>query len=202
MKIVFLIVLSFALSLNAQEFKIYKLSGFKSFKVYAPKGKYFLENLNTKTNNLIKFDIQKLQDLYIQEKIVRDLLLQLSLKYDYEFMPYIAMLTHKQLLILQAFYKKYSLKVPEDIDLVGNFSNKKTQENYHKLLEESLLSKKKAASLSVIFMKKLIKEYSTTAKGLPKSFKRQLMQSNAFNKKVLRMFKKGLRNIKMGLPVE
>jgi hypothetical protein len=40
------------------------------------------------------------------------------------------------------------------------------------------------------------------SKELPKDITRMLGTLNAFNKKVLYRFKKGLRNIEIGLPVE
>jgi hypothetical protein len=180
----------------------YTLNDFNNFKVYSPKGSYFNENLKLKKGNLSSQNIDKLNTLFTQEKIVRDLLLMLSSKYEYNFMPYIAMLTHKQLLILEAFYAKYDLAPPEDINSVGLFTNKKIQKRYEDLFKNSLKSEKMAADLSVTFMKQLVNLYAKTAHNLPKGFKRQLLQSNAFNKKVLRMFKKGLRNIELGLPIE
>lgn len=203
MKIILLVTLILSSLYAKFDFhKIYKLNDFDSFKIYKPSGSYFESNLKLKKGFLKQKDIKKLNKLFTQEKIVRDLLLMLSKKYEYDFMPYIAMLTHKQLLIIKAFYKKYNLNLPEQLEYVGKFKKRTVQIEYEQLLKESLNSKELAAKLSVKFIKKLINEYNQTLKNLPKGFKKQLLKSNAFNKKVLRMFKKGLRNIEMGLPIE
>lgn len=183
-------------------YDIHALHEFPNFRVYPPEGHFFHDNLNAKKGVLSKNNIQKLNLLYSKEKMVRDLLLVLSKKYNYHFMQYVAMLTHTQLLTLDAFYKKYSLKKPETLLRVGLFKNKKIKKRYHALLTDSLTSKKTAAQLSVIFMKELIVMYDDTLENLPMDLKRELLKTNAFNKKVLRMFKKGLRNIEIGLPVE
>lgn len=203
MKIILLVTL-FLSSLYAEfDFhKIYKLNDFNNFKIYIPNDDYFKNNLQLKKGVITKKDIKKLNKLFTQEKMVRDLLLMLSKQYEYDFMPYIAMLTHKQLLIIEAFYKKYNLNTPEELNYVGKFKKQTIQIQYKQLLKDSLNSKELAAKLSVKFIKKLINEYNITLKNLPKGFKKQLLKSNAFNKKVLRMFKKGLRNIEMGLPIE
>jgi len=180
----------------------HNLDEFKDFKVYQPKSRYFKQNLSMPKGTLSQETKQQLHKLYSYEKMVRDLLLVLSQKYDYNFMQYVAMLTHTHLLALNQFYKKYNLKVPEDISTVGIFNSQKTKDEYKKLLKDSLKEKKIAAKLSVGFMKNLVKKYEKTSKNLPKDFKRQLLKTNAFNKKILRMFKKGLRNIELGLPVE
>ena len=77
----------------------------------------------------------------------------------------------------------------------------KTLQKY-RTTNKKLIENKTAAKLSVTFMKELVTLYSKTLKDLPKGLKRQLLKTNAFNKKILRMFKKGLRNIELGLPIE
>lgn len=182
---------------------VHTLNTFRDFKVYEPKkDQFFEENLKFKKGHLTQKNKMMLNHLYSYEKLVRDLLLILSQKYNYNFMQYVAMLTHTQLLTLNAFYKKYDLQKPENIEKVGSFQDKNTQKKYEELLHDSLKGKKLAAELSVIFMKNLVVKYDKTLRDLPKGFKRQLLKTNAFNKKILRMFKKGLRNIDMGLPVE
>lgn len=180
----------------------HSLDEFKDFKVYQPKSRYFTQNLSMQKGELSQETIQHLNKLYSYEKMVRDLLLVLSQKYDYNFMQYVAMLTHTHLLALNQFYKKYDLTIPESIEQVGVFNNQETINEYKKLLADSLKEKKIAAKLSVGFMKNLVTKYEKTSKNLPIDFKRQLLKTNAFNKKILRMFKKGLRNIELGLPVE
>jgi len=203
MKFIFLILLMFSV-LNA-DFKYYgvhTLDEFEKFKVYEPKGRYLRDNLNVKRGSVSKIDEKRLNELYSYEKMVRDLLLVLSKKYDYSFMQYIAMLTHTQLLTLDMFYEKYDLKKPEMLSRVGVFENIAITKRYKTLLKDSLVEDKVAAKLSVMFMKELVSMYDKTLKDLPKGLKRQLLKTNAFNKKILRMFKKGLRNIELGLPVE
>jgi len=203
MKIILLSIFLF-LSLHA-DFKyqdVHSLDEFKDFKIYTPKSRYFHDNLQLKKGKLLVGDIEGLNKLYSYEKMVRDLLLVLSQKYDYNFMQYVAMLTHTQLLTLNAFYEKYNITPPEDLSKVGAFNSSEITKKYNILLLDSLVENKKAAKLSVIFMKKLVHMYAKTLKTLPKGFKRQLLKTNAFNKKILRMFKKGLRNIELGLPIE
>ena len=203
MKFIFLILLMIsALNADFKYYDVHTLNEFEKFKVYKPKGRYLKDNLNIKRGNISRVDKKRLNELYSYEKMVRDLLLVLSKKYDYNFMQYIAMLTHTQLLTLDMFYEKYNLKKPETLSKVGIFKNNVTTKRYKIFLKDSLIEDKTAAKLSVMFMKELVGMYDKTLKDLPKGLKRQLLKTNAFNKKILRMFKKGLRNIELGLPVE
>jgi hypothetical protein len=141
--------------------------------------------------------------LYEKEKMIRDSLLILSKKYKYKFMPYIATLTQQHLYILEEFFKKYDIPIPQDMLEVGRFDNKQIQEEYKQLLTQAIKDKKIAAKLSVKFMNDLVKNYKKIIfEGVPRDIKRMLLKLNAFNKKVLYRFKKGLRNIQIGLPVE
>jgi hypothetical protein len=118
-------------------------------------------------------------------------------------MPYIAMLTQQHLFILEQFFRKYNIKIPNDMKLVGEFENKLIKKEYIVLLRSALKDEKIAAQLSVGFMKDLIGlYYDIISQKIPKDIKRMLLKLNAFNKKVLYRFKKGLRNIEIGLPVE
>ena len=203
MKIILINLFIFlSLSANFKYYDVHTLDEFNDFKVYTPKSGYFQDNLKLKKGELLDESIEGLNKLYSYEKMVRDLLLVLSQKYDYNFMQYVAMLTHTQLLSLNAFYKKYNIIPPEDLSKVGAFNSKEITDRYNLLLVDSLVESKTAAKLSVVFMKELVKMYTRTLKNLPKGFKRQLLKTNAFNKKILRMFKKGLRNIELGLPIE
>lgn len=200
--IVFLCLIFLSLKANFNYYKAHSLDEFKDFKVYPPKGRYLKDNLQMAKSKLDLDDVQRLNHLYSYEKMVRDLLLVLSQKYDYNFMQYVAMLCHTQLLTLDVFYEKYKLDKPDNLKKVGVFKNDEVSTRYKALLQDSLQADKIAAKLSVVFMKELIGHYNKTLKTLPKGLKRQLLKTNAFNKKILRMFKKGLRNIEMGLPVE
>jgi hypothetical protein len=135
--------------------------------------------------------------------MIRDTLLILNKKYKYKFMPYIAMLTQQHMFILAQFFQKYDIDTPKDMKFVGKFDNKHVQKEYNLLLRNALQDKKIAAQLSVGFMKDLIGlYYDIIYQDIPKDLKRMLLKLNAFNKKVLYRFKKGLRNIEIGLPVE
>ena len=202
MKLAIFFFLTSLLHANFSYFETHKLDAFEDFKIYAPKGTYLQDNINYKKGHLSQINKEQLNKLYSHEKMVRDLLLVLSKKYDYNFMQYVAMLTHTQLLTLNMFYKKYNLSKPENLKYVGKFNNKNIKKRYEVLLQDSLKEKKIAAKLSVVFMKELVTMYNKTSKNLPRDLKRQLLKTNAFNKKILRMFKKGLRNIELGLPVE
>jgi hypothetical protein len=134
--------------------------------------------------------------------MIRDILLVLNKKYRYRFMPYIAMLTQQHLYIFEKFFKKYNIPIPKDKQFIGKFDNTEVQKEYKVLLEKSLKDKKVAAELSVGFMNDLIGLYYDIIYEAPRDIKRMLLKLNAFNKKVLYRFKKGLRNIEIGLPVE
>jgi len=147
--------------------KVYNVKDFKDFKMY-------------------KDDISDAQ---------KQNLLYLYKKYKYGFMPYIATLTQQHLFILEQFFKKYRITIPKDSEFVGKFDNISIQQEYQKLLIESLKNKKIAAKLSVRFMNDLVREYQKVVfNGVSRNIKSMLLKLNAFNKKVLYRFKKGLRN--------
>ena len=184
-------------------FKVYKLSEFKDFKIYKPDGSFLKENLEMKKGDLDQAQIDKLLYIYEKEKMVRDMLLILNQKYHYKFMPYIAMLTQKHISILDMFFKKYNIKTSQFEYVVGKYENQEIQNEYNYLLKDSIKNELTAANLSVKFMNELIKLYNNVIESnLPKDLKRETLKLNAFNKKVLRKFKKGLRNIEIGLPIE
>ena len=183
--ILFFVVFSFGFDY----FKVYNVKDFKDFKMYKVKNSYI--------NRILKMPKDDISDAQKQN------LLYLYKKYKYGFMPYIATLTQQHLFILEQFFKKYGITIPKDIEFVGKFDNISIQQEYQKLLTESLKDKKTAAKLSVRFMNDLVREYKKIVfNGVPHDIKRMLLKLNAFNKKVLYRFKKGLRNIEIGLPVE
>jgi len=185
-------------------FKVYSIEDFPDFKLYKVKKNYIERVLNMPKGEIDEEQKKRLIYIYEKEKMIRDTLLILSKKYDYHFMPYIAMLTQQHLFILEQFFKKYEIPVPQDMRLVGKFENEQIQKEYKILLQDALHDKKIAAKLSVKFMKELIDIYyqNLRDKKMPRDIKRMLGTLNAFNKKVLYRFKKGLRNIEIGLPVE
>jgi len=197
--ILFFVVFSFGFDY----FKVYNVKDFKDFKMYKVKNSYINRILKMPKDDISDAQKQNLLYLYEKEKMIRDTLLILYKKYKYGFMPYIATLTQQHLFILEQFFKKYGITIPKDIEFVGKFDNISIQQEYQKLLTESLKDKKTAAKLSVRFMNDLVREYKKIVfNGVPHDIKRMLLKLNAFNKKVLYRFKKGLRNIEIGLPVE
>jgi len=185
-------------------YKVYDLKEFKNFKLYNVKKSYIDRILQMPKGDITDYQKQKLIYIYEKEKMIRDTLLILNQKYKYRFMPYIAMLTQQHIFILEKFFRKYNISIPNDMKLVGKFENKNIQNEYKTLLKNSLNNKKTAAQLSVGFMQDLIGLYYDFIydKTIPKDIKRMLLKLNAFNKKVFYRFKKGLRNIEIGLPVE
>jgi len=184
--------------------KVYDVRDFPDFTLYKVKKSYIDRILKMKKSLISEQQKTKLIYIYEKEKMIRDSLLILSKKYQYRFMPYIAMLTQQHLFILEQFFKKYQIRVPQDTNFVGKFENQDVQKEYKTLLQNALQEKKVAAQLSVGFMKDLIVLYYDVIReeNIPKDIKRMLLKLNAFNKKVLYRFKKGLRNIEIGLPVE
>ena len=197
-----LLVFIFVFSFGFDYYKVYTLKDFPEFKIYPVKGSYINRILNMKKSEITQKQKQQLIYIYEKEKMIRDILLILNKKYHYKFMPYIAMLTQQHLYIFKKFFKKYNIPIPKDEQFVGKFDNMEIQKEYKILLEKSLQDKKMAAELSVGFMSDLIGLYYDVIYDAPKDIKRMLLKLNAFNKKVLYRFKKGLRNIEIGLPVE
>jgi hypothetical protein len=203
MRVVVIIFIS-VFAFGFDYFKVYSIYDFENFKLYKVKKSYIDRVLKMPKGQMNKKQQDKLAYIYEKEKMIRDTLLILSRKYNYKFMPYIAMLTQQHLFILEKFFDKYEIPVPKDMKLVGKFENENIQKEYLELLKKSLKEKKVAAQLSVGFMQDLINLYleNIYSKELPKDITRMLGTLNAFNKKVLYRFKKGLRNIEIGLPVE
>ena len=203
MKKIFILLIGVVLAFSFDYFKVYNISEFKTFKLYKVKNDYIQRILKMPKGEISEQQKENLLYLYEKEKMIRDTLLILHKKYKYEFMPYIATLTQQHLFILNQFFKKYEIETPKDSEFVGKFDNVSIQQEYQKLLTESLKNKKIAAKLSVKFMNDLVREYQKVVfNGVPNDIKRMLLKLNAFNKKVLYRFKKGLRNIEIGLPVE
>jgi len=203
MKKIFILLIGVVVAFSFDYFKVYNISEFKTFKVYKVKNDYIQRILKMPKGEISEQQKENLLYLYEKEKMIRDTLLILHKKYKYEFMPYIATLTQQHLFILNQFFKKYEIQTPKDSEFVGKFDNVSIQQEYQKLLTESLKNKKIAAKLSVKFMNDLVREYQKVVfNGVPNDIKRMLLKLNAFNKKVLYRFKKGLRNIEIGLPVE
>ena len=203
MKKIFIPIIFATALFSFDYFKVYNLSEFKNFKIYKPSGNFLKENLKMKTGDLNQTQIDSLLYIYEKEKMVRDMLLILNQKYHYKFMPYIAMLTQKHISILDMFFKKYNIKIPQFEYIVGKYENQAIQEEYNYLLKDSIKNELTAANLSVKFMTELIQLYNEAINSnLPQDLKRETLKLNAFNKKVLRKFKKGLRNIEIGLPIE
>ncbi len=203
MKKIFILLIGVVLAFSFDYFKVYNISEFKTFKLYKVKNDYIQRILKMPKGEISEQQKENLLYLYEKEKMIRDTLLILHKKYKYEFMPYIATLTQQHLFILNQFFKKYEIQTPKDSEFVGKFDNVSIQQEYQKLLTESLKNKKIAAKLSVKFMNDLVREYQKVVfNGVPNDIKRMLLKLNAFNKKVLYRFKKGLRNIEIGLPVE
>ena len=203
MKKIFILLIGAVVAFSFDYFKVYNISEFKTFKLYKVKNDYIQRILKMPKGEISEQQKENLLYLYEKEKMIRDTLLILHKKYKYEFMPYIATLTQQHLFILNQFFKKYEIQTPKDSGFVGKFDNISIQQEYQKLLTESLKNKKIAAKLSVKFMNDLVREYQKVVfKGVPNDIKRMLLKLNAFNKKVLYRFKKGLRNIEIGLPVE
>jgi len=183
--------------------KVYDVREFKDFKLYKVKSSYIDRILKMPKEKITNQQKKQLIYLYEKEKMIRDDLLVLYKKYHYNFMPYIAALTQQHLFILEQFFKKYDIAIPKDMYFVGKFDDKNIQNEYRKLLNEAIKNKKNAAELSVEYMNNLVLFYKEVIyKGVPRDVKRMLLKLNAFNKKVLYRFKKGLRNIEIGLPVE
>ena len=203
MKKVLLLIGLFVFSFGFDYFKVYDVKEFTSFKFTKVKHSYIDRILKMPKQSITIAQKNKLIYLYEREKMIRDSLLILSKKYKYKFMPYIATLTQQHLFILEQFFKKYDIAIPQDMMLVGKFDDSNIQNEYKVLLEKSIQNKKIAAQLSVGFMQDLVGTYNDIIfDGIPKDIKRMLLKLNAFNKKVLYRFKKGLRNIEIGLPVE
>ena len=204
MKKFLLAIIVLIVNLSAFDYtKIYKLSDFKHFKIYKPEGSFLEYNLKLPKGKLNEEQVKKLIYLYQKEKMVRDLLLILNEKYYYRFMIYIAMLTQKHISILDLFLKKYDLQIPKYEYIVGKYEDKNIQNEYQELLKESIKSEVIAANLSVKFMTELINLYSDLLDtDLPEDLENECLKLNSFNIKVLRKFKKGLRNIEIGLPIE
>ena len=203
MKKIFILLIGVVVAFSFDYFKVYNISEFKTFKLYKVKNDYIQRILKMPKGEISEQQKENLLYLYEKEKMIRDTLLILHKKYKYEFMPYIATLTQQHLFILNQFFKKYEIQTPKDSEFVGKFDNVSIQQEYQKLLTESLKNKKIAAKLSVKFMNDLVREYQKVVfNGVPNDIKRMLLKLNAFNKKVLYRFKKGLRNIEIGLPVE
>lgn len=203
MKKIFILLIGAVVAFSFDYFKVYNISEFKTFKLYKVKNDYIQRILKMPKGEISEQQKENLLYLYEKEKMIRDTLLILHKKYKYEFMPYIATLTQQHLFILNQFFKKYEIQTPKDSEFVGKFDNVSIQQEYQKLLTESLKNKKIAAKLSVKFMNDLVREYQKVVfNGVPNDIKRMLLKLNAFNKKVLYRFKKGLRNIEIGLPVE
>ena len=202
MKKIVLILLAYNFLFSFDYYKTYNLSNFKNFKIYKPNDSYLTENLNLPKGHLTQNQIDSLIYIYQKEKMIRDMLLILNQKYRYRFMPYISMLTQKHLTILDLFFKKYSIAKPKYEFVVGLYENQEIQNEYSSLLKKSIESKVTAGNLSVKFMTELIEKYNKIISTRPpRDLKRELLKLNAFNKKVLRKFKKGLRNIEIGLPI-
>jgi len=203
-RVVVLLFFFFSCLYSFDYFKVYSIDDFPNFKLYKVKKSYIERVLNMPKGEFDEEQKKKLIYIYEKEKMIRDTLLILSRKYNYHFMPYIAMLTQQHLFILEQFFKKYEVLIPQDMRLVGQFENEQIQKEYKILLRDAVKNKKIAAKLSVKFMKELIDIYyqNLRDKKTPRDIKRMLGTLNAFNKKVLYRFKKGLRNIEIGLPVE
>jgi hypothetical protein len=203
MKKIALLIATSTFLFSFDYFKTYNLNEFKDFKIYKPNGSFLESNINLPRGELSKCHINTLLYIYQKEKMVRDMLLILSKKYEYKFMPYISMLTQKHIAILDIFFDKYSIKKPKYEFIVGMYENQQIQDEYSFLLKKSIKDEITAANLSVKFMNELIEKYDQIISNEPpKDIKRELLKLNAFNKKVLRKFKKGLRNIEIGLPIE
>jgi len=203
MKKLVLVIIMSVFSFGFDYLKVYNVKDFKDFKLYKVKSSYIDRILKMPKQDISLSQKQQLIYLYEKEKMIRDDLLVLYKKYHYNFMPYIAALTQQHLFILEKFFKKYDIQIPKDMYFVGKFDNKNIQLEYRKLLKQAIKNKKNAAELSVEYMNNLVLFYKEVIyKGVPKDIKRMLLKLNAFNKKVLYRFKKGLRNIEIGLPVE
>jgi len=204
MKKFLLAIIILVVNLSAFDYtKVYKLSDFKHFKIYKPEGSFLKYNLKLPKGKLSEEQVKKLIYLYQKEKMVRDLLLILNEKYHYRFMIYIAMLTQKHISILDLFFKKYNLNIPKYEYIVGKYEDKNIQNEYQELLKESIKNEIIAANLSVKFMTELINLYSDLLNtDLAEDLENECLKLNSFNIKVLRKFKKGLRNIEIGLPIE
>ena len=199
------IILITLLSLSAYSFdynKIHSINEFPNLRNLNIKSSYVDRILRMKKGYLNKLQIEKLLYLYEKEKMIRDILILISHKYNYQFIPYIASLTQIHLSVLNKFFIKYHIPIPSNENLIGKFNNKEIQKDYFSLLNKSLKNKKIAAKLSVSFMTDLVFLYRRDIHGMPMDIKRMLLTLNAFNKKILYRFKKGLRNIEIGLPVE
>ena len=166
--------------------------------------KYVDGILKMHKSNITDKQKQNIIYLFEKEKMIRDSLLVLyKTKYKYEFMPYIASLTQQHLYILKKFMNKYNIADNIDLLKVGNFNLQVIKEEYDNYLHLSKESKRTAGEISVLFMSNLIKAYNEIIYSKPpKDIKRILLKLNAFNKKVLHRFKKGLRNVELGLPVD
>lgn len=197
-----ILVLIFVLSYGFDYNKVYSIDEFPDFKHLNIKSSYINRILRMKKYPLNETQKEELIYLYEKEKMIRDILIMISHKYDYQFIPYIASLTQIHLSILNKFFNKYNIAIPNSTDLVGKFNNPDIQKEYYSLLHKSLQNKKVAAKLSVKFMTDLVNLYRKDIHNMPRDIKRMLLKLNSFNKKVLYRFKKGLRNIEIGLPVE
>ena len=197
-----ILILLFILSYGFNYDKVYNIEDFPNLKNLNIKSSYINRILRMKKYPLDETQKQKLLYLYEKEKMIRDILVMISHKYDYQFIPYIASLTQIHLSILNKFFIKYNIPIPNSTKLVGKFDNQDIQKEYFSLLHKSLQNKKIAAKLSVRFMSDLVYLYRKDIHNMPIDIKRMLLKLNAFNKKILYRFKKGLRNIEIGLPVE